>query len=54
MNKPDPKPAPICAKPNPREGWAEQYARALRDGGPEELMFPDYFPSEFDETEWTW
>jgi antitoxin MazE len=36
-----------------REGWRECLARAGA-GGPEDIVWPEDTPTEFDETEWTW
>jgi antitoxin MazE len=44
----------VRAKRNPRAGWEAQYAKALREEGPDEKFWPDDMANKFDETEWTW
>jgi antitoxin MazE len=38
----------------PREGWAEQYERALKENPEQEKLWPDDMKNEFDDAEWTW
>lgn len=44
----------IRPKRKPREGWAEQYAKALKANPEQEKFWPDDMKNEFDDTEWTW
>lgn len=43
----------IRAKRKPREGWAEAYARALKENPEQELLLPDDMGTLYDK-EWTW
>jgi antitoxin MazE len=53
------RPARKRRKANPRAGWEEAFAQAIRKNGPiaelsdDERAFLD-MPNEFDEKEWTW
>jgi antitoxin MazE len=37
----------------PREGWAEQYAKALKENPEQELLLPDDMGTVYDK-DWTW
>ena len=37
----------------PREGWAEQYDRALKENPEQELLLPDDMGTVYDK-DWTW
>jgi antitoxin MazE len=43
----------IRAERKPREGWAEAYAKALKENPEQELLLPDDMGTVYDE-EWTW
>ena len=40
-------------KRKPREGWAEQYERALKENPEEEKFWPDDMGTVYDK-DWTW
>ncbi len=40
-------------KRKPREGWAEQYAKALKENPEQELLLPDDMGTVYDK-DWTW
>jgi antitoxin MazE len=40
-------------KRKPREGWAEQYDRALKENPEQELLLPDDMGTVYDK-DWTW
>ncbi|MEJ1967239.1 MAG: AbrB/MazE/SpoVT family DNA-binding domain-containing protein [Rhizomicrobium sp.] len=41
------------ARRKPREGWAEQYDKALKENPKEELLLPDDMGTVYDK-DWTW
>jgi antitoxin MazE len=45
----------LRARKNPRAGWDEQFARALkRNRGTVDTLLPDDIPNEFDRKGWVW
>jgi len=42
------------AKKKPREGWAEQYDRALKENPTEEKLWPDDMGGTVYDRDWTW
>ncbi len=53
------RPARKSKKSNPRAGWEEAFAEAIRKNGPVAELTQDEqdflnFPNDFDAKEWTW
>jgi antitoxin MazE len=46
----------IIIKParKPREGWAEQFQKALAENSEDEELFGENITNRFDEEEWEW